>query len=101
MKKKDPRTSSTTTLKEGFSNLLNKYNLEEKFDEHSLVNSWSRLMGAPVGNRTERIFIKEKKLFVKLSSSPLRQELSMSKNKILELFHKEFGHSIVEDIVFI
>jgi len=101
MKKKDPRTSDTTTLKEGFSNLLNKYNLETKFDEHHLINSWSRLLGDPVGNRTEKIFIKEKKLFVKLSSSPLRQELSMSKSKILELFHKEFGHTIVEDIVFL
>ena len=100
-RKDNSRRSDITTLKEGFSDLLSKYHLESKFDEQQLIHSWAQVMGKPIADRTDNLFIKDKKLFVKLTSAPLRQELTLSKSKILELFHKEFGHNIVDDIVFL
>ena len=84
--KKSNRRSEMTTLKQGFADMLNKYHLEDKFDEQQLIHSWQEIMGKPIADRTENLFIKEKKLFVKLSSAPLRQELNLSKTKILEYF---------------
>ena len=97
----DKRRSDITSLKEGFSDMLSKFQLEEKFDEQQLIHSWAQIMGKPIADRTENLFIKEKKLYVKLNSAPLRQELNLSKSKVLELFHKEFGHSIVDEVIFI
>ena len=100
-KKFDSRKSDVITFREGMGNLLKHYQLEQKYDEKQLILSWGKILGKPIEDRTEKLFIKDKKLFAKLSSAPLRHELSMTKSKILELFRKEFGHDIITDIVFL
>ena len=58
-------------------------------------------MGKPIAKRTTKIFIKEKVMFVELTSAPLKQELSLSKTKILQILNNEAGENLLEDIVFI
>ena len=49
----DKRKSDITSLKEGFSDMLSKFQLEEKFDEQQLIHSWAEIMGKPLADRTE------------------------------------------------
>jgi hypothetical protein len=58
-------------------------------------------MGNTVSKRTTNLFFREKKLIVELNSAPLKQELTLSKSKIIELFAKEVGPGIVEEVVFL
>ena len=41
-----------------------------------------------------------KKLKVKIDSAPLKNELNLSKSKVLEILEKELGKGVIEDIVF-
>ncbi|WPP48848.1 DUF721 domain-containing protein [Catalinimonas niigatensis] len=95
------RRAETSTVGEAMRELLDTYKLRAKYDQTQLVNSWERLMGAPIAKRTDKVFIKDRKLYVKLSSAALKQELNMSKSKILSIFLREFGEVIVEDVVFL
>lgn len=56
-------------------------------------------MGKTIANRTNKIFFKEKTLFIEITSAALKHELSQSKSKMIELIAKEFGPGLVEDIV--
>lgn len=94
------RKSETSSLKEAIESMLETYKLQGKFDQTKLINSWETMMGKPISRRTEKIFIKEKVLFVKLNSAPLRQELTIAKNKVLEIIHRNFEKSIVTDVKF-
>ena len=69
--------------------------------DNELVISWEKIMGKTIAKRTQKIFIKDKKLFVKLNSAPLKSELIMSKSKIMALFFQEFGEAVVDDIIFL
>jgi len=80
--------------------MFKKYGLSGKFSEMRLVGSWERLMGKPIASRTKKIYIKDKILFVQLSSAPLRNELTNSKAKILELLERQAGKGVVSDIRF-
>ena len=80
--------------------MLKSYKLEGKFDEKKLINSWESMMGKPIAKRTEKLFIKERTLFVKLNSAPLRQELTIAKDKVLAIVHQNFGTELVSDIKF-
>ena len=95
------RTGEIATVGEALQDLLNAYQLRGKYEQTQLIQSWSRLMGPTVARRTHKLFVKDKVLFVKLSSAPLKQELNMSKSKILALFLQEFGEVIVEDVAFL
>ena len=101
-RKNDPtnqRKSNTSTIGEAIRDLLNIYRLQGRFDETQLIDSWERLMGRSIASRTTKLFIKDKKLFVQVNSAPLKNELSLSKPKIIEIFEKEIGKDIIRQVV--
>ena len=100
-KKRGNRGSNISTVGESVHELLKTYRLQQKFDATRLTSSWERLMGSPIAKRTKRLFVKDRKLFVELSSAPLKHELTLSKRMILDIFDKEFGQKMLDDIIFI
>ena len=93
------RKSSTSTVGEAIKDLLNVYRIQRKFDEARLIESWDRLMGRSISSRTTKLFIKDKKLFIQVNSAPLKNELNLSKAKIIEIFDREVGKDIVTQVV--
>ena len=87
------------TVGEAIRGLLNSYRLESKFDEANLLNSWERLVGVPIAKRTKKVFIKDKILFVEFKSPSMKHDFLLHKSKVLEVFQKEFGKHVVQDIV--
>lgn len=94
------RKSDTSSLKEAIDAMIDSYKLRGKFDQKKLISSWESMMGKPISKRTEKIYIKDDVLFVKLNSAPLRHELTISKSKVLEIIHKKFDASLVKDVLF-
>lgn len=92
--------ANTFTIGEALQNLLKTYNIKGRFEEASLVASWERLMGAPIAKRTKRIFVRDKVLFVELTSAPLKHELNNSKRKVLEIICREYGDGLLDEVIF-
>lgn len=92
---------STQSFKQAFGKFLNKEKIGKEFNEKKLIHSWGRIMGEPIANRTDRIFIKGGVMVVKLTSAPLKQELTMAKSKVLQLLEEDLGAKVIEDIRFI
>ncbi|HEX8549803.1 MAG TPA: DUF721 domain-containing protein [Cytophagaceae bacterium] len=97
----DKRNKDTSTLKDCIDKMIDVYRLRQKYNETSIITSWGKVMGAAIASRTLKVFIRDKKLYVKLSSSPLRNELSMSRSKIIELLNKDFEKRVIEEVIFI
>jgi hypothetical protein len=103
MAKKDyyKRKSETSPIKDAIDEMLKAFRIDRKFNETSLIESWEKVMGKAIASRTEKIFIKNKKLYVTLTSAPLKQELALSKTKLITLLNKDFQQEVVEDVVFL
>lgn len=95
------RKAAPTSLKSAINDMLDAYDLKRQLNETDVIDSWGTIMGKTVASRTTKLFFKDKKLIVELSSAPLKHELSLSKGKILTLFSDKFGVGIVEDILFL
>jgi predicted nucleic acid-binding Zn ribbon protein len=95
------RKAETSSLKEAIDELLNAYKLRSKYNETHIVAAWSRIMGPAIANRTSKIFIKNKKLYVQLNSAPLKSELTMSKSKIIEILNKDLQEELLEEVIFL
>ena len=54
-------------MESAFKELLKAYRLEDKFQEKSLIHSWPEIVGTTISSRTTSVYIKDKKLFVKLN----------------------------------
>ncbi len=94
------RKSDVSTVGEAIDSMLKAYKIRGRFDENRLIGMWGTMMGAPIAKRTEKLFINKKVLHVKLNSAPLRQELTIAKSKVLEILHRNFDASLVEDVRF-
>jgi len=95
------RKPNDITLKEGIGKLLNVYRLKGKFDETSVIAYWPELMGKSVANRTTQIYISQKKLFLRLESSVVKNELLMVRAGIIQKINERAGAEVITDIVFL
>jgi hypothetical protein len=73
-------------------------NLEGGLDKVNAREAWANLMGNGVNNYTTAIELKHETLYVQLSSSVLREELSYGKEKIVNMLNESLGKDLVKKI---
>ncbi|MDX5338474.1 MAG: DUF721 domain-containing protein [Cyclobacteriaceae bacterium] len=95
------RKKESAPLEEAFNELLKAYRLEGKFREKQVVNSWGEIVGKTIADRTSSVFIKDQKLYVKITSGPIKKELQLNRSKVLALIDEKIGKGIVMDLVVI
>ncbi|MBC7916084.1 MAG: DUF721 domain-containing protein, partial [Pyrinomonadaceae bacterium] len=88
-------------LKDAIEQMLNVYKLKRKFDETSLIAAWPELMGKAVANRTTQLYIRERKLFIKVESSVLKNELVMIRSEIVKKMNERAGSKVLDEVVFV
>lgn len=95
------RKPEPTALAEVINRLIDTYKLRGKYNESYIISQWELLVGPAIANRTTQLYFSEKKLYIQISSSPLRSELALAKTKFVEMLNKEMGAKVVHDIIFI
>ncbi|PYF70758.1 DUF721 domain-containing protein [Pedobacter nutrimenti] len=95
------RKPKDITLKEGIEKLLSVYKLRGKFDQTSVVALWPEIMGKAIGNRTTTIYVANKKLFVRIESSVIKNELLMVRTGIIQKINERTGSEVITEIVFL
>ena len=93
------RDFDTKSLKSVLNNLIDKSSLKSGLNNVKVQSLWKKTMGVNVNSYTTEIHLKNKTLYVSLSSSVLRQELSYGKQKIIDLINDEIGTKIINKIV--
>ena len=95
------KKSNEQTLKEVIQELLNAYKLNDGIDESRIVNLWEKIAGGFISKHTEKIYIRNKTLFIRLSSPALKNELSFAKSKLIDSLNKSVHKEVITDIVFL
>jgi predicted nucleic acid-binding Zn ribbon protein len=95
------RNNHTAPLKEVFEELLEAYRLKDTFSEKTVIQEWEQLMGKTVASRTQHLSIRQKVLYAKISSGPLKKEMMLNKSKILQLIERKYGKGVVNDVAFL
>lgn len=96
-----PRKKDATPLADAFQDLLKAYRLEDTYQEKLLISSWPNLVGKTIADRTSNVYIKDKKLMVKITSGPVKKELQLNKSKVIALIESQIGKGIVDDVIFL
>ena len=95
------KKSNDQTIKQAIELLLDTYHLKEKYLETSVVANWEEICGKTIASRTVEVYIKQKKLFLQLSSPMLKQEILLSKKKLIGLINEKSGGEVIKDIVLV
>lgn len=94
---KDPNVVS---LGDAIRLILNKYRLDQKFNEAGLINSWEQVVGVMIARHTVQLSVFRRTLFVEVDSASLRNELTYAREKIKKALNKVAGADIIDEVVF-
>lgn len=94
------RKKNTEILGDILRQVLKEHRLEKPLNEKMLIDSWPKVLGENIVKYTTGLFIKNKVLYVSLSSSVLRHDLFLSKEKIIDSLNQQVGTTVIEDIIF-
>mgnify|MGYP003625496588 CR=1 FL=1 len=93
------RDNENTSMKDALSAFIQKNKLEKGMNKVDAREAWIRLMGNGVNNYTTEIELRFDTLYISLSSSVLREELSLGKSKIIRMINEEIGKDLVKKLV--
>ncbi len=83
----------------GEAEFIKANKLEKGMDRVNVKEAWVKLMGNGVNNYTTAVELRNDTLFVSLSSSVLREELSHGRSRIIVMLNEELGKELVKKMV--
>lgn len=93
------RKRNNQSLSEALEEFIATNKLQLGIDKVNVKDAWKKLMGNGVNNYTSGVDLKQGTLFISLTSSVLREELSHGKSKIIAMLNEELGKDLVKKIV--
>ena len=93
------RKNDNLNMGEALQEFIVENKLQKGMDRVNARDAWRNLMGNGVNNYTTGIELRNSTLFVSLSSSVLREELSHGTSKIINMLNEELGRDLITKIV--
>ena len=73
--------------------------IETPLNEHRLIQAWSQVLGKAVQMYTKELKIYNQVLYVRVTSSVLRQELLMNRKSLVKRLNDHVKAQVITDIV--
>ena len=80
--------------------VLKEQHLDTPLNEKRLIDAWPLVLGENIVQYTTDLYIKNRVLFVSLSSSVLRHDLFLSREEIKKSLNRQVGVEVIVDIIF-
>ena len=93
------RKSNTQPLGEVIHDYLKALDIDNKLQEIRLIDSWPNIVGIAVAKKTDRLYLKNRVLFVYLNSSIVRSELLRIREGLIKALNDRAGIKLIDDIV--
>ena len=81
------------------NNLIENNSLKEGLNNIKIQTIWKKTMGDNINSYTSDITLRKHTLYINLSSSVLREELSYGKEIIIKLLNEELNAEIIRKII--
>ncbi len=93
------RLSNESSISDVLKEIIEANKLDKGLNQISVADAWKNLMGNGVNNYTRNVLLKGSTLYVELTSSVLREELSYGKDKIIKMINEELKREVVKEVV--
>ncbi len=93
------RRSNSQKIDELIAQVLRETKLDVGLKEYELIQSWEKVIGKNVAQATSDIYIRNRKLYVKIVSSVIRNELLLVKKGLVNALNREVQMNVIDDII--
>ncbi len=93
------RLSNQSTVGDVLKQIIQVNKLQPGMDQIDVKEAWKNLMGNGVNSYTKNVALRGSTLYVELTSSVLREELSHGKSKIIAMINEELEREVIKEVV--
>ena len=93
------RGNNTYNVGEIIKKLMKNPKLASKLDELDALSIWDDIIGEALKKYIINQKIIKDKLYIKLSSAPMRNELSYKKTELQSRINKQLGKNFIKEII--
>ena len=94
------RRRNTELLGDVIHQFLQQSKLNKPLNEQRMLNAWPEVLGPNIQSYTSAISIRNKVLYVTITSSVLRHDLFLSREQIIESLNRHVGADVINEIIF-
>ncbi len=94
------RRSNTQSLSDVLKEYIEQNRIDRKLKEVDVVEGWENLLGKTIAHYTRNIYIRNRILYVEISSAVVKNELFLMRDEICRRINQNAGDEIVQCIVF-
>ena len=94
------KRNGVNSLENILKKIFNKPKIKKKLEETEVLNQIEEILGSNLKIYISNKYIKNGILYIHLSSSVLRNELSFQKEGIIDSINNKHSKKVVKDIVF-
>lgn len=92
------RRIETKSIADIIPQLLRDNGLETPLLQKRVIDSWDEIVGASISKYTEKKFISNQVLFIKISNPALRHDLNLMRSQLLHRIIEISGVSVITDV---
>ena len=93
------RNNEHISISDALKEFVEKNKLQKGLDKVNVRDVWNSQMGPAIEKYTTSIKLDRETLYVHLSSSVLREELSYGREKIIRMLNEELGRELIQKLV--
>lgn len=93
------RNKDNLSISELLKEFVDTNRLQPGLDKVNVKDAWAQMMGNGVNNYTTAIQLERDTLYVQLSSSVLREELSYGNQKIIKMLNEALGKEVIKKLI--
>ena len=93
------RNNEHISISDALKEFVEKNKLQKGLDKVNVREVWNNQMGPAIEKYTTSIKLDRDTLYVQLSSSVLREELSYGREKIIRMLNEELGRELIQKLV--
>lgn len=93
-------SNSPQSLGTVMRDLIDRLGYREKIDEVRAVETWAHLAGPQINAMTEKVWVRDGTLFVKIRSASWRHQLHLQRRAWCERLNAELEREVIGEIVF-
>jgi len=93
------RKGDNSTMGDALKGFIDANRLQKGLDKIAIEEVWHSVMGKAISKYTTAIKLDRGTLYIQLSSSVLREELSYGKSKIITMINEEMGKQIITNLI--
>ena len=93
------RFTQEQSLGEVLARITSRGLIADKFTQVEIIAIYEEIVGKTIAKMTDKLFVRKGKLFIKVSSSALKQELVYARTKIKDTINEKLTDRKIEEVV--